>query len=99
VSVARFLPPVLAAATLLLLGANAIPAAQRKHALQRERLRLDAQLREAEAENLRLRAELAALREDPFVLERYACEAWRRLPPGTVRFEEAFAPTPPPPPP
>jgi len=86
---ARVLPPLLAGATIVLLAANALPASMRRHALQRELRRMQERIRCAEDENARLREELQAIREDPFVLERFACEAWNLLPPGTVRYRDA----------
>jgi len=85
-STARCLPPILAAATLLLLGANALPSVQRKHLLQEERRRLERELSEEERVARRLTVEVEALRHDPFYLERVFVETWQGVPQGAVPF-------------
>jgi len=86
---APLLPYLLAGATLLVLGANAVPTTSRKALLLRERARLRARLLEEERRRARLEADLEALAHDPFVLERAAAEAWRRLPPGVLPWSAA----------
>jgi hypothetical protein len=93
VKATRFLPPLLAAATLLLLGANALPTVHRKHRLRRERTRVHRKLEREERRALRLRAEVEALAMDPFCQERLLVETWQQAPPGAIRFD----PTAPPP--
>ena len=85
-STARCLPPLLAAATLLLLGANALPSIQRKHLLQEERRRLECELRDEERAARRLEVEIEALNHDRFYLERVYVETWRGVPQGAVPF-------------
>jgi len=84
---ARFLPPLLAGATLLLLCANALPSTHRRQVLRRERERLLRQLEEEETVGRRLRAEVEALRADPFYIERTLLETWRGVPRGAVPFD------------
>jgi hypothetical protein len=91
VKAARFLPPLLACATLVLLGANALPTVQRKHLLQRERARLLRELEQEEREAARLRAEVEALAHDPFYLERMLVETWNAMPEGAVLFQPFVA--------
>ena len=83
---ARFLPPLLAGVTLVLLGANALPTILRKHRLQREEQRLVRELRREDAAAARLRLEVEALATDPFYLERVLVETWGGAPEGTVPF-------------
>ena len=90
----RFLPPLLAAATLLLLGANALPTVHRKHRLRRERARVLFQLEREERRATRLRAEVEALAMDPFCQERLLVETWQRAPRGAIPFDPA-SPRPP----
>jgi hypothetical protein len=94
VKAARFLPPLLAAATLLLLGANALPTVRRKHRIRLERTKVLHELEREERRAARLRAEVEALARDPFCVERLLVETWRRAPPGAIPFDPA---TPPPP--
>ncbi len=82
----RVLPPLLAAMTLLLLGANAVPSAQRKHLLREERRRLEHAVRREEREGARIAAEVDALVHDPFYLERMLVETWHGLPQGATPF-------------
>jgi len=85
----RILPPLLAGATLILLASNALPTVLRKHRLQRERHRLVKELRLEQERSARLRAEIEALRGDPFYLERVALETWGGTPSGAVRWDAA----------
>jgi hypothetical protein len=87
VKATRFLPPLLAAATLLLLGANALPTVHRKHRLRHERTRVLRKLEREERRALRLRAEVEALATDPFCQERLLVETWQQAPPGAIRFD------------
>ena len=82
----RVLPPLLAAMTLLLLGANALPSVQRKHLLREERRRLEREVRREEREGARIGAEIDALAHDPFYLERMLVETWQGVPQGAVPF-------------
>ena len=84
---ARFLPPLLAAATLLLLGSNALPTVRRKHRVRRERSRVTLELQRAEQRAARLRAEVEALAKDPFCQERLLVETWQQAPPGAIPFD------------
>lgn len=86
---ARFLPPLLAAATLLLLGANALPTVHRKHRLRRERAKVLLELEREERRAACLRAEVEALVQDPFCVERLLVETWRQAPPGAIPFDAA----------
>lgn len=94
----RWLPPFFAAATLLLLGANAIPASAKKHRLLRERSRLESEVRKERERAAALEAERRALEEDPFVLRRLVVETFERIPPGSEPWPPASPPeeTPPP---
>jgi hypothetical protein len=95
VKAARFLPPLLAGATLILIGANALPTAHRKHRLQEERLRLVRELREEQDRTRVIAAEIEALQADPFYIERVLIETWGGAPEGAQAFyaeEEAQAP-------
>ncbi|MGQ0613429.1 MAG: hypothetical protein ACT4PV_06815 [Planctomycetaceae bacterium] len=94
--VSSLLPYLLAGATLLLLGANALPTTQRRLLLLRERASLRERLRDEERLRIRLEAELDALARDPFVLQRAACEAWRRPPPGLIPWRAGADPRDPP---
>jgi hypothetical protein len=86
VKAARVLPPLLAAATLLLLGANALPTVQRKHLLRQERHRLERELHQEEAIARRRAAEVEALGRDPFYVERVLVETWQGVPQGASVF-------------
>jgi len=86
VKATRFLPPLLAAATLLLLGANALPTVHRKHRLRRERAKVSFKLEREKQRALRLRAEVEALAKDPFCQERLLVETWQLAPPGAIPF-------------
>jgi hypothetical protein len=96
VKAARFLPPLLAGATLILIGANALPTAHRKHRLQEERIRLVHELRQEENRTRTIAAEIEALQSDPFYIERVLIETWGGAPEGAQAFyaaeEETHAP-------
>lgn len=82
----RVLPPLLAAMTLLLLGANAVPSVERKHLLREERRRLERELRHESREGARIAAEVDALGHDPFYVERMLVETWHGVPQGATPF-------------
>jgi len=73
--------------TLLLIGANAFPTVQRKLLLREERHRLERELREEERDGGRLAAEVDALVNDPFYLERMVLETWNGVPQGATPFD------------
>jgi type VI protein secretion system component VasF len=91
VRAARFLPPLLAAATLLLLGANALPTVRRKHRIRAERARVLKELHREQGRAARLRAEVEALAQDAFCVERMLLETWHETPPGAIPFDPAVA--------
>ncbi len=80
-------PPLLAGATLILLGANALPTVHRKHTLQRERIRLEREIEVGVTHNRKLVLQIRALRDDPFYVERKLVETWEALPQGAVLFD------------
>jgi len=84
---ARFVPPVLIAATLILLGANALPTIHRKHLLQRRRRILEQRIRRHARRTARLRLEIDALEHDPFFMQRTLVETWHALPEGSVPLD------------
>ena len=84
----RFLPPLLAGATLILLGSNAIPTALRKHRLHAERTRLLNEFRHEQARAVRLKEEIRALEHDPFYVERLLVESLNMLPQGSRRWDD-----------
>lgn len=84
---AQVLPPLLAAATLLLIGANALPTAHRKHRLQERYRHLDRAMKQERQSEQRLRAEIDALANDPFYFERLVVETWRGVPEGAIAFD------------
>jgi len=86
VKAARLRPPVLAGATLSLIGANALPTAQRKHRLQRRQRMLVQEVRRLDRREDRLRREIHALEHDPFYLERLVVETWHGRPAGAEAF-------------
>jgi len=92
VKAARLTAPLLAAATLILIGANALPTVCRKHCLLRERARLERELETERARGARLEAEVDALRNDPFYVERLFVETWHVPPPGAIPLEPAPTP-------
>ena len=83
----RLLAPFLAGATLILLGANALPTSLRKKRLLEESGRLRMELRLEQERVERLAAEVRALRDDPWYRERLSVETWRTVPPGARRLE------------
>jgi len=87
VSSARFVPPVLIAATLILLGANALPTVRRKHLLQQRRQVLLERIREHAKTTARLRLEIDALQNDPFYMQRILVETWHALPAGAMPLD------------
>jgi hypothetical protein len=86
VKAARFLTPVLAGATLILIFSNALPTVLRKHRLQEEKRRLVLELEEERERARRLLAESRALKTDRFYLQRLLIDIWRAKPKGAVRF-------------
>jgi len=72
--------------TLLLVGANAFPTVQRKLLLREERHRLEREVRQEERRGARLAAEVDALVNDPFYLERLVVETWNGVPQGAMPF-------------
>ncbi len=84
---ARFLSPILAGATLILLGANALPTAKRKHRLQDRQHQLVHEIRTLETREHKLREEIHALEHDPFYMERMIVETWHGKPEGTEEFD------------
>ena len=83
----RFLVPGLAAATLLLLGANALPTIHRRHRLEREKAGLKRELRIEQQRHETLRTTVHALRHDRFYLQRVLAETWNGVPEGAVAFQ------------
>ena len=92
---ARCLPVLLAGITLIVLLGNALPAAHRKHRLQREERRLLGDYRDEARRHDRLLAERAALQDDPFYLERLYTRTWAKTPDGAIPLEAALRPAPP----
>ena len=90
----RCLPVLLASITLIVLLGNALPAAQRKHRLQREEQRLLGEHRDEVQRRDRLLAERAALRNDPFYLERLYTRTWAKTPEGAIPLATVLSPTP-----
>jgi hypothetical protein len=87
VKASRFLTPLLAGATIILVTANAMPTIGRKHRLEQERRRL---MQEYDAERTRasgLMQRVHAVQHDPFYLERRMAETYRTAPPGARRFQ------------
>ena len=76
------LPAVLAGATLILLGANALPTTIRRKRLEKEFRRLSGKLEREHDRGAWLRLEIDALRHDPFYLERTLIETWNGIPEG-----------------
>ena len=83
----RFATPLLFGATLILLCANALPAALHKHRLQDEMRRVTRDLQREVERAERLQQESDAARTDPFYLERLTVETWKGVPPGAIRWE------------
>ena len=80
----RLLPPLLAAATILMAASNVVPATARRHALSERRQELLMRLADEQDRARRLEEEIAALRQDPFVLQRVVLETWNLAPPGAL---------------
>jgi len=80
----RFLPFLLGGMTLIVLFANALPAAKLKHRLQVEQRKLVEQFQEGAKRQRLLVAEIDALRNDPFYIERVCTETWRVAPEGAI---------------
>jgi predicted lipase len=72
--------------TLVMLFGNALPAAQRKHRLQREERKLVREQSEQLRRGDRLAAERDALRKDAFYRERTHSETWATVPDGAIEF-------------
>jgi hypothetical protein len=87
VKAARFLTPLLAGATLILLCSNAVPTVLRKHRLMEERRRLRIELEGEKRREDRLRAETEALQHDPFYLQRVLIETWKARPKGAIALD------------
>ena len=85
---AKILPPVFAGMTLVLLASNAVPASQQRQRLREEERKLEAILQLERERGQALRAELEALRQDPFVLERWLVETWKGIPQGAIPYEQ-----------
>ena len=88
----RFLPFLLGGMTLIVLFANALPAAHRKHRLQREQRILIDEFRVGAALQQRLRQQVAALRDDPFYIERTCAETWCIAPDGAIAMDSVLRP-------
>ena len=84
---ARLLPPLLAGATVILLGANAFPTVQRRHRLMQEKNRLVHELREERARGRILREHVDAIENDRFYLQRMFAETWRGIPRGAIEWK------------
>jgi len=76
------LPFLLGAMTLVVLFANAMPAAQRKQRLRAVQRELVERYRAEARRHERLTATVHALRSDPFFIERAYAETWCVAPPG-----------------
>jgi uncharacterized protein YlxW (UPF0749 family) len=87
----RFLAPLLAGVTILLLVCNVVPASTRRHRLQEEHLELVRELRREQARSEQLAAEIEALQNDPFVLERALIETWNEAPEGAMEWDDSWA--------
>lgn len=85
---AKILPPVFAGMTLVLLATNAVPAGRQRQRLREEERKLGAILQLERERGQALRAELEALRQDPFVLERWLIETWKGVPQGAIPYEQ-----------
>jgi hypothetical protein len=86
VKAARFLTPLLAGATLILIFSNALPTVVRKHRLQEEKRRLVLELKEERERARRLQAESRALKTDRFYLQRLLIDIWKAKPTGATLF-------------
>jgi len=92
VSATRFLPFLLGGLTLIVLFANALPAAQRKHRLQREHRELVDRCLAAIHERDELALTIEALRHDAFTIERVCAETWCVAPDGAISLRDLHAP-------
>jgi len=90
VTATRCLPLLLAGMTMVVLFANARPAAKKKHRLEREHRALVDRYRENARREAELAATTEALREDPFVVERTCAEVWAARPSGALTFGEVL---------
>ena len=86
------LPFLLGGMTLVVLLANAVPAAQRKHRLQAEQRELVERYRAELVRHERLAATVHALRSDPFFVERAYAETWCVAPDGAIALDAAVRP-------
>ncbi len=82
----RFVIPLLAGATVVLLAANAFPTITRKHRLQRERNRLIRDLSGEQKRGRELSQKLDAIKHDRFYLQRVLAETWRGVPEGAIEW-------------
>ena len=89
----RFLAPLLAGVTILLLVCNVVPASTRRHRLEEEHRELVRELRQEKVRSERLAAEIEALENDPFVLERALIETWNEAPEGAMEWDERYSAT------
>lgn len=87
----RFLAPLLAGVTILLLACNVVPASNRRHRLLSDHRQLLKELAQEKARAQRLTAEIHALENDPFVLERVLVETWNEVPEGAMAWDDAWA--------
>ena len=85
---AKILPPVFAGMTLVLLATNALPAGRQRQRLREEERRLETILQLERGRGQALRSEVEALRQDPFVLERWLVETWKGVPQGAIPYEQ-----------
>ena len=83
----RLLPFLLGGMTLIVLFANALPAARQKHRLQRAQRILIDEYHVGAALHQRLLKEVVALRHDPFYIERTCAETWCVAPDGTIALD------------
>jgi len=86
VKASRLATPLLVGATLILLGANALPTALRKHRLIDEKRRVTLELHEQVERGERLAAQREAMRGDAFYIQRVTVETWKGVPPGAIRW-------------
>lgn len=84
----RFLAPVLLGATLLLLGANAVPALLKERRLESEVSRLKGDLARERTRGDGLRARLNALRNDPYYVERLYRRTWNAPPEHAIAWSQ-----------
>lgn len=84
---ARFLTPLLAGATVVLVASNALPTMHRKHRLLEEKRELVRQLELERDRGRGLRERVRALKEDRFYVQRVLAETWAGIPKGAIPFE------------